>query len=325
MFESRLYRADQASFLLYPEKRLPGFMERNVVPPERVTAVPLLAKLVRIGDDTLIVKDAAGTFRFAAGLRNEDALERALDALAAEPVWSEAVARDRDEVAALYEDVFEHSAYTGRSGAMYAYEGVGSVYWHMVAKLLVAVQEVFLRAEDDGTAVDVLDELADLYHRVRAGLGFEKTPEEYGAFPTDPYSHTPPGGGAKQPGMTGQVKEEILTRWGELGVRVEGGAVSFRPSLLRSEEFLRHGEIFEYFDVHGASRTFDLPEGTLAFTYCQVPVVYERAEGTGRVRVEFEDGTETVLEGCALDRALSAELLGRTGRIADIRVAVTRG
>ena len=32
----------------------------------------------------------------------------------------------------------------------------------------------------------------------------------------DPYSHTPGGAGAKQPGMTGQVKEEVITRLGEL-------------------------------------------------------------------------------------------------------------
>ncbi|CAN0044150.1 unnamed protein product, partial [Discosporangium mesarthrocarpum] len=42
------------------------------------------------------------------------------------------------------------------------------------------------------------------------------------AFPTDPYSHTNRHG-AQQPGMTGQVKEEIVTRFGELGVRIEGG------------------------------------------------------------------------------------------------------
>ena len=46
------------------------------------------------------------------------------------------------------------------------------------------------------------------------------------------------GQGAKQPGMTGQVKEEILTRFGELGVRVEEGAIVFEPALLR-----QHGEL----------------------------------------------------------------------------------
>ena len=72
---------------------------------------------------------------------------------------------------------------------------------------------------------------------MRGGLGFNKTPVEYGAFPADPYSHTPKHAGAQQPGMTGQVKEEILTRFGELGLRVSDGTVRFEPSLLRPSEF----------------------------------------------------------------------------------------
>ena len=34
-------------------------------------------------------------------------------------------------------------SFTGRSGAFYKYEGLGSIYWHMVSKLLVAVQETW--------------------------------------------------------------------------------------------------------------------------------------------------------------------------------------
>ena len=53
------------------------------------------------------------------------------------------------------------------------------------------------------------------------GIGAHKSPVNYGAFPSDPYSHTPAGKGAQQPGMTGQVKEDILSRFGELGLRVK--------------------------------------------------------------------------------------------------------
>lgn len=49
--------------------------------------------------------------------------------------------------------------------------------------------------------------LAELYYEVRAGLGFNKSPAEYGAFPTDPYPRTPGRCGAQQPGMTGQAKD----------------------------------------------------------------------------------------------------------------------
>ncbi|MBP7520566.1 MAG: hypothetical protein KA896_09025, partial [Leptothrix sp. (in: Bacteria)] len=66
--------------------------------------------------------------------------------------------------------------------------------------------------------------------------GYRKSAAEYGAFPADPYSHTPGEGGAQQPGMTGQVKEEILTRWGELGLRLAGGRIHFCPVLTDAAE-----------------------------------------------------------------------------------------
>jgi hypothetical protein len=316
LFESDLYREDQRSFLLYPERRLPGFMERNIVPPDRVHGIPLLERLLERGDDAIILRDASGAYRFNACLQNEDALAAALDRL------DEEAADDREAVLALYEDVFDHCSYTGRSGAMYAYEGLGSIYWHMVAKLLLSIQEVYARSLDTSGPGGDTAKLAELYERVRAGLGFEKTPSEYGAFPTDAYSHTPSGGGAKQPGMTGQVKEEILTRWGELGVGVEDGVVSFRPSLLLSGEFLERAGTFEYFDVNGERRAVGLDEGSLAFTYCAVPVVYRRVAGEPHICVLLDDGEEASFDGDSLGRELSRELLERTGRVAEVHVDV---
>ena len=60
------------------------------------------------------------------------------------------------------------------------------------------------------------------------GIGVNKSPELYGAFPTDPYSHTPAGKGAQQPGMTGQVKEDVISRFGELGVEVNNGIIKLQ-------------------------------------------------------------------------------------------------
>ncbi len=134
----------------------------------------------------------------------------------------------------LYETVFHHQAFTGRSGTMFGFEGLGCVYWHMVSKLLLAVQENYFAALDQGADESTCRQLGSLYYRVRAGIGFNKSPAEFGAFPTDAYSHTPRHAGAQQPGMTGQVKEEVLSRFGELGVRVSGGAVRFQPDLLRA-------------------------------------------------------------------------------------------
>ena len=95
-----------------------------------------------------------------------------------------------------------------------------------------------------------------------------KTPENYGAFPMDPYSHTPAHTGARQPGLTGQVKEDILCRFGELGVSVRDGCIHFLPQLLRKEEFLTSPALFTYPDIAGTVRTLPLPVGSLASTYC---------------------------------------------------------
>ena len=148
-----------------------------------------------------------GGLRFRPEATNADALA----ALLAETDLADA---DRAAVQRVYEEVFRHRSFTGRSGSMYGYEGIGSVYWHMVAKLLLAVQEAYWSAVDQGAAPDVAEQLVHAYRRIRSGLGFRKEPGVYGAFPTDCYSHTPSHAGAQQPGMTGQVKEEVLTRFG---------------------------------------------------------------------------------------------------------------
>ncbi len=346
LFSSALYRADQKSFMLYPDRELPSFMDRNVVPPESASRVPLLGRALEVGEESIVLRDASGAIRFNPDFRNVGDVAAALDRLGRSDEWKEAVARDRDAVLLLFEEVFHHSEYTGRSGAMYSYEGIGCIYWHMVAKLLVAAQEVTLGSMEDGVAesagrlpdadgpavergpaVDkpaVASRLADSYERIRSGLGFTKTPGEYGAFPTDPYSHTPRHGGAKQPGMTGQVKEEILTRLGELGVRVRNGRVSFRPALLDAVEFLNEPAVFRYFDLDGEAASLELEAGSLAFTFCQVPVVYETVDGEASIVATLNDGTTADVSGDELDGELSRELFGRTGKISLLRVAVPR-
>jgi len=322
MYQSSLYRPGQNSFLLYPEKKLPGFLEKNRVPEEAVLSIPLLRDLLEKEDGAILARDGEGTYRFHGDFRNAGDLRRAMDSLAERNGWDESVARDREKILELFENVFHHRSYTGRSGVMYAYEGLGCIYWHMVAKLLLAVQESYFRAERESAPSSVRDDLANLYYRVRGGLGFEKSVSEYGAFPTDPYSHTPARGGAKQPGMTGQVKEEILTRLGELGVRVAEGTVRFDPVLLRPDEFLEQPSTFEYFDVQGNRKTIDLAAGSLAFTYCQVPVVYEKVEGEGSVQVRFDGDSFEEFPGNRMDRESSGALLARRGAIREIRVRV---
>ncbi|MBK8167259.1 MAG: hypothetical protein IPK64_15060 [bacterium] len=322
LFDSALYRPDQHSFLLYPARRLPGYLARNVVPEAPALAVPLVTELLAAQETSLLARDADGVLRFDGSFGNARDLSAALDTLGAQERWRGAVARDRDAVLDLFEAVFRHHAFTGRSGAMYGYEGLGCIYWHMVAKLLLATQEVILRAERDGVRPALQADLAAIYFRIRGGLGFAKDVAEYGAFPADPYSHTPPDGGARQPGMTGQVKEEILTRLGELGVRVEAGRIAFRPLLLRDDEFLDRTAVLRGFTLAGEDCAVPLEPGMLAFTHCQVPVVYRRVDGPARVRVTDADDAVAEAAGNTLSARDSADLLARSGRLRRIDVDV---
>lgn len=321
LFESPLHRADQRSFLLYPEKELPAFLDRNRLPVDAGERAPLLAALERVGDRRLVVRDAGGALRFHECFRNAADLDRMLDRLALEPEWTGAVARDRTAVHEVWERVFHHHAFTGRSGTMYGYEGLGSIYWHMVAKLLLAVQELAWRAADTDAPGDVRRGLTRHYFAIRSGLGFEKTAEEYGAFPFDPYSHTPRHAGAQQPGMTGQVKEEVLTRLGELGVRLEAGRLSFAPILLRRAELLREGQVFRGIDGSGEAYDLAVGPGTLVFTLAQVPVVMSGGEHAGW-RVLRRDGRWAEGPGSRLPEDLTREWLARDGSVSRAEIVI---
>jgi hypothetical protein len=321
LFESDIYRPDQNSFMLYPDRKLPGFFDKNRVPEADAMAIPLLARMLAAGDDRIVSRDADGTCRFSADFRNSGDLVNRLDALKSE--YGDEVEAARKSLLQLYERVFDHRAFTGRSGAMFGFEGLGSIYWHMVSKLLLAIQENFFAAREDGADEKTCSRLASLYYAVRDGIGFNKTPAEYGAFPTDPYSHTPKHAGAQQPGMTGQVKEEVLSRFGELGVRVKDGRVSFDPALLRAVEFAAEPGSFRYLDVQEDWQELQLPPAALGFTWCQVPVVYRLEEAARPVlTLTYHDGMTQTLPSLSLSESMSAELFLRSGHVRQVTVTV---
>jgi hypothetical protein len=301
--------------VLYPVKHLPAYLDMNRVPDSILQASPALAGMVEGGDGRIIKRDSSGQLRFHPDLHNASALAARLG--------SDFPEAEAQAILEEYEQVFNHRAFTGRSGTMYGYEGINCIYWHMNAKLLLAVQEAFEGAVAGGASEEIVAGLRNHYFGIRGGLGFAKDPEEFGAFPLDPYSHTPGFAGAKQPGMTGQVKEEILTRWGELGVYVEGGRISFRPRLLSEGEFLKEPAEFSHIDCDGRQQTLSVDGDSFAFTLCQVPVICTIGDVEGIV-VSTADGEETLLEGHTLPEGTSAEIFGRTGTIKQITVTTSR-
>jgi hypothetical protein len=76
--------------------------------------------------------------------------------------------------------------------------------------------------------------------------------------------------------------------------------------------------------VAGHAETLDLPADSVAFTLCQVPVIYEEVGEGPWLEAALADGTNHHVDGSALDTDLSAEIFSRTGKVRSLRVGVPR-
>jgi hypothetical protein len=294
--ESKLYRADQQSYMLYPNKQLPLFLDKNNIDPSDALRIPLLKRLVELGDSCIVTTDKKNQFHFNSNFNNVNFLNEALNRLKKFDVTE----KDANDIRMVYEKVFDHQSFTGRSGTFYKYEGLGCIYWHMVSKLLLAVgeciQKAYLQKADDR----ILDGLKAHYEAVQTGIGAHKKPQDYGSFPFDPYSHTPSMAGVQQPGMTGQVKEDILNRFFELGMLVSNGQLSIEPILLKASEYI--------YSTDASNAPY------LSFSYCSVPFMYILDGGRG-IDFILQDGTFEQTSGYVLSVKQSQALFIHDRRI----------
>jgi hypothetical protein len=310
--KSDLYREDQDSYLLYPDRTMADFLDKNRIPAEEVDKIPLLKQMLQANDSRIIRKIPTGEACFNGSFHNAGDLEKALGKI------DQAADADKKAVLELFESSFNHHAFTGRSGTFFAYEGLGSIYWHMVSKLALAVQENYIQFHDEASP-DAARELLERFREIRDGLGVNKNPGLYGAFPTDAYSHTPGHAGAQQPGMTGQVKEDILIRLNELGVRVGNGCLSFDPQMIESCELLADEERYQAMDQQAAML---LPEGAMAFSFCGIPVIYQQGKQDGQMSVQLDDGSVAKFDSRAMPADLSREIFQRSGKVRRIEIAL---
>jgi hypothetical protein len=130
---------------------LPRFLEKNNIPAKAVASCQLFRQLLADGNRQLVGKDIQGGCHFHGSIRNALDVRRIL-AVLAQAGYAELVAREESRVLEIFEEMFDHQSFTGRSGTFFGYEGLGSIYWHMVSKLLLAAQEAFLTAVEGGAA-----------------------------------------------------------------------------------------------------------------------------------------------------------------------------
>lgn len=318
MKSSKLFREDQYSYLLYPYKDLKGFINRNNIPKQSIAKSALLQEHLANNNSQIVEQDSRGDYHFNGSFKNANDVSEALENLS-----NEIPNQEKELILQIFEDVFNHKAFTGRSGTFYGYEGLGSIYWHMVSKLQLAVQECCLKAIDENESAETIGHLLEHYYEINEGIGVHKSPTLYGAFPTDPYSHTPAGKGAQQPGMTGQVKEDILSRFGELGVFVKKGILEFNPRLLKRDEFLKDSKTFNYTDVNSETKAIVIDKESICFTYCQVPIIY-KLSNKNSVSVQLSNNSTTQFKTLVLDEKTSKMLFERTGEIDRITVLLKK-
>lgn len=317
---SAMYRDDQQSYMLYPDRELPRFVDKNLIDQKWIEQSTLVKRLIELNDSSFVRTDILGELHFNGQFRNSDDLNRSLDELEKQDEFTELVREERQLLNQIYEDTFQHRGFTGRSGTFFGYEGLGSIYWHMVSKLcLAAIENLVWANEDPATEPATLRRLRELYREIREGIGVNKPPSVYGAFPTDPYSHTPWHAGVQQPGMTGQVKEDILTRFIELGVRIENGTLRFDPKFFESNELVSESSNFDFVNIEGRNETIELSEGSFGFTLCQVPIIYRKSE-TSKIVVHSKVGEIVSRHELTLSESETAEVFTRSGAVTKIEL-----
>ena len=119
--------------------------------------------------------------------------------------------------------------------------------------------------------------------------------------------------------MTGQVKEEILTRMVEVGVRFRDGGVNFDPVTLSRRERLAAASVMRVLGFDGAWRDVSIPAGGYGFTLAQVPVVVTVAERAG-LTVHRADGSRVEVAGLTLEPALTQQWMARQGEVVQVDV-----
>ena len=120
--QSKLFRKDQSSYTLYPNKDLGRFIDKNNIVKENVLKSTLLQKLIEDGNTQIINKDLLGGYHFNGNFNNANCLMKALKRLPDH--YNSLVKNEMSKILQIFEQVFDHKSFTGRSGTFFGYEGL---------------------------------------------------------------------------------------------------------------------------------------------------------------------------------------------------------
>jgi hypothetical protein len=80
---------------------------------------------------------------------------------------------------------------------------------------------------------------------------------------------------------------------------------------------LKKEERFNYYDVSNQRQTLNISPESLAFTYCQVPIIYKIAKEK-QIKISYQDGSAEVIKGNTLSTDISSAIFSRNGLVKSI-------
>jgi hypothetical protein len=104
---------------------------------------------------------------------------------------------------------------------------------------------------------------------------------------------------------------------------VENGAVILDPSRTDEREFCSEAGTFRWIGPDDTPRSLPIAKGELAFTFCQVPIVYTPDDAPFIV-AKTRDGREERTDGSVLPAGISRHLFARTGEVDQLVVHFRR-
>ena len=82
-----------------------------------------MTQLLADGNNDVVTRDVQGVSHFNGNFNNGNNLKKALKDLPA--AYQGLVAQEANDICQVYESIFDHKSFTGRSGTFFGYEGLG--------------------------------------------------------------------------------------------------------------------------------------------------------------------------------------------------------
>ena len=100
---------------------------------------------------------------------------------------------------------------------------------------------------------------------------------------------------------------------------MKNGKLHFQPTFLKKDAFLSNDTEATFIMVDGSKNQIHLKKNSLAFTTCQVPVIYT-INTTSKIVLNYKNGETKTFDSLELNEVESKKIAQRTNEISVIEV-----